>query len=136
MDDFAHAAEEVDQQPQLVVVVVRDDLRLSGANGVVERVELVIGPGSRLHQHAAAVGGIGNPLDVTGLLEPIDHPGRRTGGQPGQLSQPADRQTSLCEEDVETFEVGAGQPQSFRDSMAKKGGPVASCARGAQDGGH
>ena len=66
--------------------------------------------------------GSGDPPHVAGLLEAVDHPGRRAGRQASQLRQPAHGQAALLIQDVQAFDVAAGQPETIRDGLAEEGG--------------
>ena len=117
--------EKVDDQLELVVGVggvgVRSALRNRAEDGVELRraaPEFLVGEGP--DDDAAAVRRVAVAAHERGLLETVDHPGDRSGGQAGALGELACGHRPGRGEDPEALEVGAVHPQALGDRLGEE----------------
>ena len=118
------------------VIVSVDHFHLRPRDRGVESPELDLQPGDRFDQNASSVGGVGHAANVPSLLEPIDHPRRRTGREPRQLRQAADGEAALVLEHLQTLHVGAGKAEPFRNGGTEERRLTAFLADGPENRRH
>lgn len=102
------AFEEAEQQGAFGVVVAGDPGADGLARGPDEVVDLLARGvvGDPFDEHAPAVGLVGDPAHPPATDEPVDHPGRGAGGEPGAFGQLTGGEPALQVEDAEGVPVG------------------------------
>jgi len=108
---------EVDQEPDLVVVVALAVGPPELGEGAVELPRELAGPRCELDQHAPAIVRVRHPVCVAGALEAIDHRRDRAGGQAAGLRELAGAHPPVLIEDVEDPAVGAVHAEQLPDEV-------------------
>ncbi len=101
---------KLQQQPQLGVRIGLPEFDHAALHVLVESPDLGDVLRDDRDKHLAAVGRIALAANQARLLQPVDDAGDGAGGQPRDLRQPAGRHPAFQIEEVEAFEVGAGNP--------------------------
>ena len=132
-EDLGAALQVAGEHLELEIVVPGDGLLLGGAERIMEGRQTRQSRLHRLDKDAAAIGRVGNPANVPGLLEAVDHPRRRARREAGQLGQPPDCQPAFLDQDVQALDVAAGKPEAVGNRLAEERGLGGNTATGAHD---
>ena len=87
-----------------------------------------------LDDDAPAIGGIGDPAHIAGLLQAIDDAGDRAGRQAREVGQHAGGRRAAVEEHLERLDVGLGQAEPEGHRVAEQRPLEVDAAQGAEDG--
>ena len=110
--DRRHARQEVVDDGQLGLRVAADLVRALVADAGHGRLDCGHPLRDELDDHAPAVGRVGDPADVAGLLEPVDDAGDGAGRQAHELGQAAGGGGAGVDEHLERLDVGLGQAEA------------------------
>ena len=148
-DDLLHLPVELHDQPQLVVGVLGHHRLPAEHQRQEDRRDVVQRPLQHQADHdPAAVPRVALPAHVTGLLQPVGHPGDRGRGEPGRPGQLAGRHLAAEAEDVQAVQVrgveadpvGRGlaeelhQRARLAEPLAERGGQLLALRAAGADG--
>jgi hypothetical protein len=88
----------------------------------------------RLDHDAPSVGRVGDPSNVSGLLQAVDHPGSGPGTEARPLCEAPDGHGTFVVEELEALHVDGREPNSVGHGLAEEGGLAADLAGRPQHG--